>query len=217
MKNLSLLLCALVGAAVLSVGNLALHAQPVRADTAFFCGQGAEVYDSVYQDSNLRQVNSTLVQDSWPGGPSYHYVDTDLATWHINYSNLCWRAYYTSDFTEDATNGSMRPWIRAWVCGAGPWEFSTYGQQEIWGPNERAVTQGSWGPSAWINRNVQMWDGSIVTLSFAPYGNAQNGTLCGPQADNYKSYAKTNTWYSVHSNSNTIYALPNDPYWYVHF
>lgn len=215
-RHIAALVCAALLGLGLSVTNLALHATPAHADTAFWCGQGAEVLDTVYQDTGLLQVNSTLVYDSWPGGPPSHWVDTDITTYHINFSNLCWRGYYTSDFTEDGTPGSMRPWIRAWVCGGGPWDFSTSGQQEIWGANVRTVTQGSWGPSAWINRNVQMWDGVIVGMSFAPYGNAQNGTLCGPQADNYGSYAKTSTWTNPNGGGNTIYALPNFPYWYVH-
>lgn len=216
MKRLIVLLSGVLLSLGLSVPSQALQATSVHADTAFWCGQGAEILDSVYEDTGLRQAQTQLVNDSWPGGPPYHYVDTDIKTFHVNYSNLCWRAYYTSDWTEDGTGGSMRPWIRAWVCGGGPWQFNAANGAELWGANIRVVTTGSWGPSAWINRNVQMWDGGIQTLSFAPYGNAQNGTLCGPQADQYGSYAKTNTWYCTCSGQNTIYSDPSNPYWYVH-
>jgi len=209
--KLSKLLTLLLGAFLLAAGASTpvqlLHAQPVHA-AGPWCGNGIESEDIPYEDTAAYQKQTALVLDSYPFGPSFHYVDTDLKAWHILHNGACWRAYYNSNWTEDNTGMYNWAWIRAWVCGRGPYQWNS-GQQTS--NNTRVVTTSFWGSENVILQTVTMWDGVQLTLSFARYGTTTDGSLCGRQADNYGGQAWTDTWHDPPH----LYSDPANPYWYV--
>ena len=206
MRKLALPFCALLVALAVYVpaGLTSAH-----ADTATWCGNGLETIDVTYEETGNYKKQTAQVFDSYPLGPPYHNVDADLKAYHVLLNGYCWRSYYVSDWTEDGTPANMEAQVRTWVCGRGPYNFD---QGLVWTSNRRSVPQVGWGGvETTITRNVQMWDGTIVGMTFARYGNSDTGTLCGRQADNYFTQAGTETWDRV------LQSNPSNPYWYVNY
>ena len=207
MRRLSSLLVALVAAAVIFV-PVSLHAAaPVHAGITSVCGY-QESEDVVFYDQILRQAKGTWVYDSYNGGnPPGHWIDTELDTYHVGHLGSCYRAYMVWVWNEDST-ANFVAWIRVWICGAGPIQLNN-GPQAV--SALHVATTGAWTGGT-IVYLIPMRDGTYQSVSFAPYGNANIGTLCGPQADNYGSQAWTDTWYSPPH----VYSDPSNQYWYVH-
>jgi len=200
MRRFALLLCAVLLAAGVSVPIQAVHVTPAHA-LGSRCN-ALEDEDTVYEDTSLRQYKTTRVFDSYPYGPSFHWVDTDIKTYHIGHSGDCFRGYYVSDWLEDGTTAYLRAHLRVRACGT----LLEWDAPQTATTNWRVITTGTW-PCNWVAHSVTMWDGTVVTMTFGSYGDY------GPQGDNYGSYAYTNTWY----NPPAVYADYNgSQYWYVH-
>lgn len=205
MRRLIVLLCAVVVTVGMSLPRL-LHATPVYAVNDCNAMQGDE---QVYERGDLYRSSRYWVWDSADPTAPGHWIDIDQRVYQVSHAGQCWRGYYWGVWSEDASWFYVIPRGRAWVCGGGPWAFDTTASFYAWAFN---TTQGGWGPSAWVTYNVQVPTGSIVGVTFAPYGSWRDGSLCGAQADSYNSFAQLNTWY----NPSYLQSLPGGcNCWYV--
>lgn len=194
MRRLAFLVIALLLAVAVSIPNLA-HAKPVHA-VATACEVASDVAETVYTDWHAS--TGQIVPDSYPFGPSPHLVGLDLWSWRISSTpggtglQHCYRGYYASVATNDATDANMTPRLSTWVCGQ---VGVAWTKDEAWAPRADAYTWQQWGiagrPS--IPENVTLPSGANVTMWFADYGPfpIENGCLPSAWTDGFRAASAT--------------------------